>query len=114
MTRFKRSDWGGFMRWYSALMCSVPIMMAALGPNLNMFNSQDVIENLKSQTIVASLNGEFRSLSQAPETIIIPEQDNLSPEDEVNENFTLNRLEFSANLHANESVESHLAWDENN
>ena len=101
------------MRWYSAFMCTVPILMSALGPNLNFFNSDDLIENLKSQTTLSSLHGEFRSLDQAPETIIIPEQENLSPEDDANQKFMLNTPEFFAKLRTNEMIENHLAWDTN-
>lgn len=99
------------MRWYSALMCTVPILMSALGPNLNLFNSDDLIENLKSQTTLSSLHGEFRSIEQAPETIIIPEQDNLSPEDDANQKFSLNSPEFFAKLQSNDNTDSHLAWE---
>ena len=81
------------MRWYSALICSVPVMMAALGPNLNFLDTQSLLENLQPEPVVMS---EFRLLNERPETIIIPEQENLSPEDDSNQKFILYSPEFFA------------------
>jgi len=65
------------MRWYSALFCLVPVMAAALGPNIrpdNFFGSP-----------AAEIGGERHEKNIISEAIIIPDQESLDSDDYATE-----------------------------